>query len=143
MRWTCLSEVRATCSRSGTSEASEPAVANAETLQHLESLGSSPAFLERLLGVFTQDSTAILNRMEPLLAGRNYGEFRSLLHALKGSSASMGADRLAALCGELWRLSDPELRLQAPGLLRSLKHEFATACDALQRHVKARQHSAG
>ncbi|HEX7054786.1 MAG TPA: ATP-binding protein, partial [Burkholderiales bacterium] len=121
----------------------ELAVANAETLGHLEQLGSSPAFLERLVGVFTQDCTGLLGRMEPALAGRNYGEFRALVHALKGSSASMGADRLASLCGDLGRLSDAELRLQAPSVLRSLNEEFVAVCDTLQRHVKERQHSAG
>ena len=42
----------------------------------------------------------------------------SLLHAMKGSSASMGTDRLTRVCTQLGKLSDSELRLQAPGLLR-------------------------
>ena len=36
----------------------------------------------------------ILERIEQVLAGRDYHEFRSLVHAMKGSSASMGTDRL-------------------------------------------------
>jgi two-component system, sensor histidine kinase RpfC len=123
--------------------ADEQQVVNIETLGHLEQLGSSAAFLERLVGVFTEDCGGITRRMEPALAGRNYGEFRSLLHALKGSSASMGTDRLTGLCSQLWRLSDSELRLQAPGLLRPLNEELASACDMLRRHLKDRQHSAG
>jgi two-component system, sensor histidine kinase RpfC len=123
--------------------ADEQPVVNIETLGHLEQLGSSAAFLERLVGVFTEDCAGIVRRMESALAGRSYGQFRSLLHALKGSSASMGTDRLTGLCSQIWRLSDSELRLQAPGLLRKFNEELASACDMLRRHRKDRQHSAG
>ena len=78
--------------------AAAPAVVNAETLAHLEELGSSLAFVEKLVGVFLADSAALLARIEKVLAARNYHEFRSLLHAMKGSSASMGTDRLTRLC---------------------------------------------
>ena len=67
---------------------------NAETLGHLEELGSSLAFVEKLIRVFVADSAAILERIEKVLAARDYHEFRSLVHAMKGSSASMGTDRL-------------------------------------------------
>src|SRR5687767_2234900 len=91
-----------------------PAVVNAETLGRLEELGSSLAFVEKLIRVFLTDSGAILERIEKVLAGRDYHEFRSLLHAMKGSSASMGTDRLTRMCSTLGGLSDAELRLQAP-----------------------------
>src|SRR6266850_408753 len=119
-----------------------PAVVNPETLAHLEQLGSSPAFLERLIGVFLTDFSSILGRVERALAARNFGEFRSLLHAIKGSSASMGTDRLTQLCDSLGGLSDAELRLQAPGTVRALNEEFLAVRDALQRHLQERQRSA-
>jgi two-component system sensor histidine kinase RpfC len=115
------------------------AVVNAETLGHLAELGSSPAFVEKLIGVFLIDNGALLERVEKALAGRDYNEFRSLLHALKGSAASMGTDRLTAMCGNLGRLSDAELRLQAPALLRSLGEELAAARGELERYVHERQ----
>ena len=46
------------------------------------------------------------------------------VHAMKGSSASMGTDRLTQLCGRLGKLSDAELRLQAPALHRKLGDEL-------------------
>ena len=73
---------------------------------------------------------------------RNYGEFRSLLHAMKGSSASLGTDRLTQMCSDLGRLSDPEVRLQAPGLLRALNEEFAAVRDELQRRLHDSHRSA-
>jgi HPt (histidine-containing phosphotransfer) domain-containing protein len=118
-------------------------VVNAETLGHLEELGSSPAFVEKLIGVFLADNGALLARVEQALAARDYPEFRSLLHALKGSSASMGTDRLTALCANLGKLSDSEMRLQAPRVLRSLTEELAAARGELERYVVEMKKSTG
>jgi len=119
------------------------AVINVQTLSHLEELSSSKAFVEKLVAVFLTDSTALLGRIEQTLAGRNYAEFRSLLHAMKGSSASMGTDRLTMVCGSLGGLSDAELKLQGPALLRSLSEELAAVRGELERYLQERQRSAG
>ena len=118
-------------------------VVNAETLGHLEELGSSLAFVEKLIGVFLADNSAILDRIERVLAGRDYHEFRSLVHAMKGSSASMGTDRLTRLCSSLGSLSDAELRLQAPALRRALGEELAAARAQLESYVQERRKSVG
>jgi len=122
--------------------AAAPAVVNAETLGHLEELGSSLAFVEKLIRVFLADSGAILERIEKVLAGRDYHEFRSQLHAMKGSSASMGTDRLTRMCSTLGGLSDAELRLQAPTLLRTLNDEVAAARAQLEGYLVERRKSA-
>jgi hypothetical protein len=62
---------------------------------------------------------------------------------MKGSSASMGTDKLTELCAALGRLSDAELRLQAPALLRSLSDELAAARGELERYLRDRQQSTG
>jgi two-component system sensor histidine kinase RpfC len=126
--------------RSGRS--AEAPVVNTETLGHLEELGSSAAFVENLIGVFVADSAALLERIDRALAGRNYGEFRALLHAMKGSSASMGAERLTRICGTLDKLSDSEIRLQSPGLLRAIGDELDAARTELERHARSRRQSA-
>jgi two-component system, sensor histidine kinase RpfC len=118
-------------------------VVNTETLGHLEALSASSAFIEKLIGVFLADSGTLLTRVEQALMSRNCGEFRSLLHAMKGSSASMGTDRLTALCGSLGRLSDAELRLQGAGVLASLSAELGAARAELERYLKERQRSTG
>ncbi|HEX5768338.1 MAG TPA: ATP-binding protein, partial [Burkholderiales bacterium] len=46
---------------------SAPPIVNAETLGHLEELGSSLAFVERLINVFVSDSSGILERIEKVL----------------------------------------------------------------------------
>ncbi|HVC13020.1 MAG TPA: ATP-binding protein [Burkholderiales bacterium] len=118
-------------------------VVNAETLSHLEELGSSSAFLERLVGVFLSDSTALLAKVEASIGARNFVDFRSHLHAMKGSSASMGTDRLTRLCQSLGRLSDAEIRLQTPALVKSLSGELTAARTELERYLRDNRRSAG
>jgi two-component system sensor histidine kinase RpfC len=120
-----------------------PAVVNIETLGHLEELGSSLAFVEKLIRVFLSDNSAIVERIEKALAARDYHEFRSLMHAMKGSSASMGTERLTRLCSGLGNMSDAELRLQAPALLRTLGEELAAASTHFERYLQERRKSAG
>jgi two-component system sensor histidine kinase RpfC len=120
----------------------EALVLNLETLEQLKQLGSSLGFVEKLAGVFLADNSALLGRIERALAGRNYHEFRSLLHAMKGSSASMGTDRLTNLCSVMDRFSDAELRLQAPSLLRTVTEELAVARTQLERYLQDRKSSA-
>jgi two-component system sensor histidine kinase RpfC len=120
-----------------------PAVVNAETLAHLEELGSSLTFVEKLIRVFLTDNNSLLERIQQVLAGRNYYEFRSLVHAMKGSSASMGTDRLTRLCTSLGKLSDAELRLQAPGLQRTLREELEATRLEFESYLQQRRKSTG
>jgi two-component system sensor histidine kinase RpfC len=118
-------------------------VLNRETLSHLEVLGSSAGFVAKLVGVFLADSGALLERIDKSLSSRNYAEFRSVLHAMKGSSASMGTDRLTSLCGRLGALSDAELRLQSAGLRGSISDELDAARGELERYLQEREASTG
>jgi len=125
-------------------ERQEPVpVVNAGTLADLEELGSSPAFMDKLIGVFVADSVALMARIEASLASRNVAEFRSHLHAMKGSAASMGAERLTGYCRDAGRLSDAEVKLQIPALLKSLRDEFAAARDSLEHYLQERRKSTG
>jgi two-component system sensor histidine kinase RpfC len=114
-------------------------VANEETLGHLAELGSTPDFLERLVGVFVSDSQSLLAKMEASVAARNFSEFRAHLHAMKGSAASIGTERLTRLCAALGKYSDAELRLQSAGVMRSLKEEFELGQAALERYVQEKR----
>jgi len=118
-------------------------VVNAETLAHLEQLGSSPTFLEKLIGLYLADTATLLAKIETAFAARNLKEFRSLLHAVKGSSASMGTDRLTRLCTELGKFSDAEIKLRATGLVNSLAVELAAARAELEHYLRSIQQSTG
>jgi len=114
-------------------------IVSVETLAHLEDLGSTPDFLERLVGVFVADSLSLLAKMESAVAARNFGEFRAHLHAMKGSAASIGTERLTRMCTSLGKLSESELRLQSTRLVASLEEEFAQGRAALESYVKERR----
>jgi two-component system sensor histidine kinase RpfC len=116
-------------------------VINTETLGYLQELGSSPAFVKKLCGVFLADNAALLERIEAAIAARNYGDFRIHIHAMKGSSASMGTERLTNLCARLGNCSDAELRLQGAALFRHLSDELASARVELDRYLQERQQS--
>jgi two-component system sensor histidine kinase RpfC len=118
-------------------------VVNAETLADLEELGSSPAFMDKLIGVFVADNVTLLAKIESALGGRNIAEFRSHLHALKGSAASMGAERLTGRCKEIGRLSDSQIKLQMPSMLKLLREELAVTREALERYLQERKKSTG
>ena len=123
-------------------KAGDVPVVNFDTIEHLRQLGSSVAFVEKLIRVFIADNSTLLVKVEQTLAARNYHELRSLLHAMKGSSASMGTDRLTRTCSSFGTLSDAELRLQAPALLRTLNEELGAARAQLERYLLERRKSA-
>ena len=118
-------------------------VVNADTLSDLEELGSSPAFMDKLIGVFVADNVTLMAKMEATLAARNVGEFRSHLHAMKGSAASMGAERLTGYCKDVGRYSDSEIKLQIPALLKTLREELAATREAFERYLQERKKSTG
>ncbi len=115
---------------------------NIETLGHLEELGSSPAFVKKLFGVFVEDSVALLDRIDAATAARRYDDIRAQLHALKGSSASIGTERLTQLCARLGNCSDAELKLQGTKVLDALNEELAATRRELDRYLEQRHQSA-
>ncbi len=116
-------------------------VVNADTLAQLEALGSA-GFLERLINVFVDDNEVLIEKVQTSVSARNFTEFRNHLHAMKGSAASMGAERLTRICNDQGKLSDSELRLQSPQLVKSLEQELSAAREALQRHLQDQRRSA-
>jgi two-component system sensor histidine kinase RpfC len=118
------------------------AVANAETLRLLEDLGSHPAFVERLIDTFIKDHVALLAEMEQAVDAADYAELRRQLHAMKGSAASLGADRLAEACGRTQRMSDDEMKREAT-LMPSIRQEFERARQAFEHHIAERRRTVG
>ena len=116
-------------------------VVNMETLSQLEALGS-PGFLERLIGVFVADNDVLIQKVHSAVTARNFAEFRNHLHAMKGSAASMGAERLTRVCNDQGKLSDSELRLQSLQLVGCIEQELEAAREALERHLDERRRSA-
>src|SRR3954468_3146022 len=115
---------------------------NIETLAYLEELGSSPAFVKKLCGVFLTDSKALLERIRAAMEGQNYDEVRAALHALKGCSASMGTELLTRLCTKFAKYSNAELRPQGARVVHALDEELTSTRRELDRYLQQRQQSA-
>ena len=93
--------------------------------------------------MYLADNAELMAKMEAAIASRGFQEFRAHLHAMKGSSASMGTDRLTRLCTSLGRLSDVELRGQGVALVRLLGQELTAARLELEQYLAERRRSAG
>ena len=118
-------------------------VVNDDTLADLEELGSSPSFMDKLISVFIADNVTLIAKIESALAARDVGKFQGHLHAMKGSAASMGAERLAGCCRDMGRLSEAEIKLQIPALLKTLRDELAATRESLERYLRERKKSTG
>lgn len=64
-----------------------------------------PDVVTEFIDVFLEDLPTRLSRLEQSVANDSATEIRSAAHALKGSSGSVGATALSAVCGQLEALA--------------------------------------
>ena len=133
---------RAPADASG-AEPSDAAMLDYDQLTLLEGLGSRSDFMERLIGVFVGDSAALMEKMEAALDAKRFGELRSLVHALKGSAGSIGAEQLARACTELQDLAEGDLRLRGKAHLGRLHSDLDRTRGELTDYLRKRKSSAG
>ena len=100
------------------------------------------SFRNKLIKIFLADSEALLDKMRASIAGRTFTQYRNHLHAMKGSAASMGLERLGRLCTEQRKLSDAELSLQSPVLIKTLEAELTAGREVLERRLADKRESA-
>jgi two-component system sensor histidine kinase RpfC len=123
--------------------AADAAMLDYDQLALLEGLGSRSDFMERLVGVFITDSAGLMDKMDAALEAKRFGELRSLVHALKGSSGSIGADRLARACTELQELAEGDLRLRGKTHLGRLRADLERTRGELTDYLQKRKSSTG
>jgi two-component system sensor histidine kinase RpfC len=140
------------------SQASEPAAAprqeqrfatepnqgtlNYETLGLLEGLGSRSDFMDKLVRVFIDDNAVLIDKMDEAIGAKRFGELRSLLHALKGSAGSIGADQLARTCGRIHLLTEVELRSRGAQHIQAIRADFEAARADLTAYLQKRKSGA-
>jgi two-component system sensor histidine kinase RpfC len=118
-------------------------VLNYETLTLLEGLGSRSDFMEKLIAVFIDDNALLVDKVDEALEAKRFGEVRSLVHALKGSAGSIGADRLAQACSQLQEVAEGDLRTRGKLHAGRLRVEFDAARGELTDYLVKRKSSAG
>jgi len=66
-----------------------------------QATGDDPAFLADLIDTYLAEAPDLLLAMRDALALHETAELRRAAHTLKSSSATLGAHRLADLCGRI------------------------------------------
>lgn len=89
-----------------------------------------PDLIVELIELYAEDAPHRLAAIRGALATGDLAALRRAAHALKGSSASLGARRVEMLCEKLERSPGHELLQGGEMLLARLEHEFARARSA-------------
>ena len=96
--------------------------------------GSS--LLDQALGLYLQDSARLMAELESALGGDDTEQVRELSHALKSSSADLGAHGLARLCGKLEHVAQAGSLSGAGELYRRILILYPRVVAALQAEVQ-------
>jgi len=83
-----------------------------------------PDIVVELIDLYFEDTPRRVAAVRRALEEEDVSALRWAAHGLRGSSASLGARRLAALCDELEGLPGEELTRGGAALLTRLVHEF-------------------
>jgi len=89
------------------------------------------AFIVRIISEYVEESSSRMTDLKDASVRADAPALRRVAHGLKGASSTVGAARLAAICGEL-ETRALEGTLDGTGVLAAAaEREFARVCDAL------------
>ncbi len=91
--------------------------------------------LSELAEMFYDDARSGIDAMRGAVERGDARTVERAAHTLKGSSGNMGAQRMAALCGELQDVGVSGDLTHAPELLEGLEVEFGRVRPALEAAV--------
>jgi signal transduction histidine kinase/DNA-binding response OmpR family regulator/HPt (histidine-containing phosphotransfer) domain-containing protein len=123
--------------------ASSPAAAaspifDPEVLASLQALPNGMARLERIVSTYCTTAAELVARLHTALAAGDCDAIRQTAHSLKGSSAQVGAQQLAALCAELEALAaEPATMAHALEKSSQLDTTYAAAQTAVRAMLQA------
>jgi len=102
-------------------------VLNDATLASLEIMGKRSTFIPELIHGFLKDTERLLGDMETALRVKKYADFKDLVHAMKGSAGSVGAQTLYDICASMHGLPDEALRNKAASFMHDLVTQYESA----------------
>ncbi|MDH3452951.1 MAG: response regulator, partial [Gammaproteobacteria bacterium] len=113
------------------------AVLNQTVLDSLRTLQkqSKRNVLERILGTYLERAPMLMEAVVRAVSVGDREQIRQTAHSLRGSSANVGAARLADFCAKLENLAHDER--SARQLLTDIEAEFRVACAALTKEREA------
>ncbi len=113
-------------------------VLNDATLASLEIMGKRSMFIPELIHGFLQDTERLLGDMETALREKKYGDFKDLVHAMKGSAGSVGAQALYDICASARGMPDEALRSKASSLMHDLVTQYESVRYELLAYLERR-----
>jgi two-component system sensor histidine kinase RpfC len=123
-------------------EETQPVVVNPAALAELELIGSGSTFMPELVNGFIQDGEALLRQMDAAVAAKQYDALRDLVHAMKGSAVTLGADQLCKTCVGTNAQSNAELEANGTRVLKLVREHFQQTRAALVEYLKKSQSAA-
>jgi two-component system sensor histidine kinase RpfC len=118
------------------------AVINPAALAELELIGSGSTFMPELINGFIQDGDTLLKQMEAAVAAGQYETLRDLVHAMKGSAVTLGADQLCSACVGMNNQPYSEQQASGTRVLKVVREQFQQACASLLDYLKKSQSAA-
>lgn len=113
-------------------------VLNDATLASLEIMGKRSSFIPDLINGFLRDSENLLNDMKTALGEKRHADFKDLVHAMKGSAGSVGAQALYDACVVAGEMQDETLRKEASSFMHDLVTQYESARYELLAYLKRR-----
>jgi two-component system sensor histidine kinase RpfC len=127
---------------SGDGAEENQAVINSAALAELALISSDNTFMPELLNGFIQDGEALLRQMEAAVAAEQYETLKDLVHALKGSAVTLGAEQLCRTCVGINAQTTSELQAGGPRVLKVVREQFQQARASLLDYLKKSQSAA-
>jgi two-component system sensor histidine kinase RpfC len=117
-------------------------VVNPAALAELGLISSGSTFMPELINGFVQDGEALLRQMEAAVAAEQYETLRDLVHAMKGSAVTLGAEQLCKTCSGINGQTTSELQAGGPRILKVVREQFQQARASLLDYLKKSQSAA-
>jgi HPt (histidine-containing phosphotransfer) domain-containing protein len=80
--------------------------------------------------------------MEAAIAAEQYETLKDLVHAMKGSAVTLGANQLCKTCVNINGQTHSELEASGMRLLKVVREQFQQACTSLLEYLKKSQSAA-
>ncbi len=106
---------------------------NARALEAIRSL--APGLLEKVIGQYLDDAPRYIEQIRAAVSASDAEALRRAAHALKSSSANMGAEGFAALCQSLETLGRAGTTGGAAARFADAEREFARVRESLQAQL--------
>jgi HPt (histidine-containing phosphotransfer) domain-containing protein len=111
-------------------------VLDSTRLQALRKLGgaSDSDVIDDLIGLFRSDAPMRLSDLRAALAKQDSLAMQHTAHSFKSTSATLGGQRLAALCQELENRGARAALAGSESVLVSVEREYQLLCEALENY---------